>query len=190
MRYIVAALLSIGLLVTVIVLIVHGLNGPSSSKKPISMSSQFNTPVDIRFVKDGIINNNNLHRSISITVNKDNINMTIFQGYEGNVIGNYNYPNNPNSYKNFLGSLGSLGYMQKRSSSYKSVNGLCPLGLRYSYFIEKSSNNMNQDLWSTDCGNGTMAGQIGPIQQVIQNQIPNYNVLTQNIDLRQNAIQS
>ena len=77
MRYIVAALITIGLLATVVVLIVRGISTPATKPLAVSLNSQSDTPIQLEYVQDGIINNNLLHRSISISVNRSNINMTI-----------------------------------------------------------------------------------------------------------------
>jgi hypothetical protein len=174
MRYIIAALIFVGLLTLAIILIITGFSTKSNKPKPISLSAQYKTGLEIRYVNDGPINNNTVHKSVVITVNDKNINLTVFQGYNGHVLITNNYQNTPNSYKNFLASLGYYGYMSSKPSNFKSVTGLCPLGSRYSYQILNSSNGLNQNLFSTTCGEATEAGNIGGIQEVIQNQIPNY----------------
>jgi len=191
MRYIVAALITIGLLATVVVLIIKGISSPSVKAPTTSLNSQSNTPIQLSYVQDGIINNNILHRSIMISVNRSNINMTVYKGYQGEVLTSYNFPNNEKSFKSFLGSMGSLGFTSKRVSAYKTSTGLCPLGYRYSFSIVNSLvPTFNQNLWSTNCGQGTMAGNTSQIESVMQNQVPDYWTLINNVNLQQTTTQS
>lgn len=183
MRYIIAALSFLGLAILAIVILIHVLTKHTSTTQPVSLSAQYQTGISVKFLTDGTINNDQLHRSISITENINNINMTVYKGYEGQVLNSYNYPNNPTAFKNFLASLGFLGYTLKINSPYKSSLGLCPNYYRFNYYITGSPNGLNQDLWSTTCGPGTMGGHIGAIQQDFQNQIPNYYGLTNGINL-------
>ncbi len=175
MRYIIAALIFVGLLALAIVLIITGFSSKTNKVKPISLSAQYKTGIEVRYVNSGPITNNQVHQSIAITINNKNINLTIYQGYDGHVLTTNNYPNTSNSYRNLLASLGYYGYMSSKPSNFKSVTGLCPLGNRYSYQIFNSPNGLNQNLFSTTCGEATLAGNIGGIQQVMQNQIPNYS---------------
>lgn len=191
MRYIVAALITIGLLATVVVLIIRGISTPATKPLAVSLNSQSNTPIQLEYVQDGIINNNILHRSIAIIVNRSNINMTIYKGYQGEVLSSFNFPNNTTSFKNFLGSMGSLGFTSKKTTPYKASTGLCPLGYRFSFNIVNSTvPALNQNLWSTNCGQGTMNGNVSQIQTVMQNQIPDYWTLINNVSLDQTATQS
>jgi len=184
MRYVISAVLFIGLLVGVIFLLIKSFaSGPTV--KPINMGDYYNTKMQVRFVQDGIINSDQLHRSIAITVNKSNVNITVYQGYQGNILSSNDMPNNEQAYHNLLLSLNSLGYRVSKTSPFSKVNGLCPLGLRYSYQINNAPTNINQNLWSTTCSQGTIAGKFGSIQSVMKNQIPNYYPITNSVNLSQ-----
>jgi hypothetical protein len=185
MRYIIAIFVFIGLAITIIVLLVRGTTNTKAAivSRPVSLSDKYQSGLSIVNTTDGIINNDIIHRSMTIKIDINNINLTTYRGYDGVVLNSYNFKNNPTEFKNFLASISLLGYRVKLHSKYSSSLGLCPFGNRSTWQIINGPSNINQNLWSTTCGQGSEGGQIGPMQQLIQNQFPNYSNLVTNFNL-------
>ncbi len=186
MRYIISALLFVGLLIGVLFLIIHGLTS-NKSNKPYNFANFYNTPMEVRYVQEGIVNNDSLHRSIAITVSKNNINTAIYEGYQGKILNTSNIPNNPNAYHIFLISLYNQGFNISQSSSLTTPKGLCPLGHRYQYQIINGPSTVNQSLWSTSCSQKNIGGKLNNIQTLFRIQNPDYNVITYNVNLNQQS---
>ena len=183
MRYF-AGLLAVIVLITIgVVLFGRGSKTPSPTTPTASLADLADTGTVVRYTQDGVINADQNHRAIRITVAKDYRLLEVVQGYSGNVIQSVNDYNTEEAYNVFLHSIVNQGFTKKRDTKNTDETGACPLGRRYNYEVTNSGQN-DQNLWSSDCtGMGTFAGRPADIQKLFQLQINDYNNITQQVNL-------
>lgn len=158
----------------------------TDTTKTTSLPDYASTTAQVRFTQDGPINSNIAHRTIQITVGRDQSNLNIIQGYEGNSLRTNNFDNNQSAYEVFLNALNNSGFMREKKVSNKNIQetGQCPLGFRYTYQLMNTGNSdEDKTLWSTSCntGLGNFGGNFSTIIVLFQRQIPEYTKLTQDV---------
>lgn len=199
MRYFVGFLVTIGLLITLVVLLFTGGHGnksgntvsPLISAKPQTteqLAAYADTSAVARLIIDGQINSNQTHQAIRITVGKDDVTYEQIQGYEGTVVNRQDFANNQSAYSNFLYSLGHAGF-NRGDTNPKLANekGYCALGQRYVFeFLD--GDHVIQRYWATSCGGGapkTYKGSLALTLDLFKLQLPDYGGLTRDVQLQQ-----
>lgn len=177
MRYILGFLIGIGLIILLFVLIFRGGSNPAPLQKPLVDYAVTDTTVQV--TDDYPVNLDQLHDQVVTVVGKDQVSLTVYQGYQGTVLRSKDYANNPTAYANFLRALQLAGFDSgKTDPKLQDERGYCPLGHRYIFEI-KNGNSTVQRLWSTSCGNiGTFQGKTSTVRQLFQQQTPDYGSLT------------
>lgn len=184
MKYFFGFLIAILLLFLLIFLLV-GRGGQSAPAVQRKMSDYANSSSSVSLTTMGIINYHKEHRQIRITVEQDNVTYEVISGYGNNVIEIKRFPNTSDAYSTFLQALGLAGYLKgKDEKALADYRGYCPLGQTYVYDIEDNGDQVQQ-LWSTNCGGTkTYFGNASLTQSLFQNQVPNYQTLSQNVQLQ------
>lgn len=187
MRYIVSFLIAIGLIVLFVILLlraIFGGGGEAPTERRVNLADYENTGVIMRLMTEGPINADELHRQVYIEVGRDNNNIQIVHGYQGNVVRQERVNSNSSAYGSFLRAIDLLGYTNGNTSkALADYRGHCPFGNRYIFQIV-DGDDVKQQFWSTSCGNeGSFNGQADQIVQLFQAQIPAYNDLTQDLGL-------
>lgn len=184
MRYIVGALISVGLIIVILVLIfTGGTSNKSNQQQPIDLTSLANTGDSVQLVTEGAISADSTHREIKITIGQSTSELDVIGGYNGNVISSHQIGNNEAAYNNFLHALALAGFSDGNLSASQNEQGHCPLGYRYLYQVVDASGNVKQKLWNDTCGVGTFKGQGPLIRQLFQLQLPDYDKWTVNVNL-------
>src|SRR6476469_6251002 len=98
MRYFIGFLVTIGLIVLLIVLLFHGGNSGKVPQTKVPLISYANTDTVVRATIDETINAPENHRTIQITVGKDNTTLNVIKGYDGNSQKNLSYPMTSSAY--------------------------------------------------------------------------------------------
>lgn len=150
------------------------------------------TSATVSFTTDGIINGDELHRSIRITVSNNTRTLDVLQGYNPQVIQTNTFVNNQEAYDIFLRAISNEGFLLKTKSS-KAVTderGLCPLGFRYILDLNQDGDDLSR-LWASTCGSkvGDAAGAISTLQELFEDQIPNYQNLVGQVNLSATSTQ-
>ncbi len=141
------------------------------------------TAVQVQFTDQGVINGDDAHREIVITVGQNSRTLTINQGYEGKVLKTQTIYNNTAAYKAFLSALNVSGFTKVKKSRISSEEGLCPLGQRYIFQVMNSDQN-DLRTWSTSCnGPATFGGNFSTVQTLFQLQFANYDDFTSDVQL-------
>jgi len=185
LRYLVGFILVIVLVIFLFTFVFHSSSPSKKVSAPPSLSTLANTDDVVQYTQDGVINADQDHRAIRITIGQAVSDVSIIQGYQGNVINSDQYPNNQAAYSAFLNALVLEDYTTKLKTSYVYNNAVCPLGQRFTFEIIDGSGNVLQNLWSTSCGAGNFGGDLGNTQTLFTDQIPDYSVVTQNVSLQQ-----
>lgn len=175
MKYFFGFLASIGLIVFVFILIIRGFSGGGSKKNvPAPLTDYTNTSVQMQYTIDGVINADQEHQALRITVDQNEAKIEVLRGYTPAIADTKTYPSNSDAYGAFLRALDVAGYTKGNSdSSKKDERGYCPNGFRYSFDIIDGSST-KQHYWTTSCGGGTSKGNSNVIRSLFQQQIPDY----------------
>lgn len=178
MRYFIGFLVTIGLIVLLIVLLFHGGNSGKVPQTKVPLISYATTDTVVRETIDETINAPEKHRTIQITVGKDNTTLNIIKGYDGDSQKNLSYPMSESAYGVFLKSLQHAGFTEGNDqSTLKDERGYCPLGKRYIFEVVQGGDSIER-YWSTSCaGNApsTFKGKTSLILSLFQNQVPDYD---------------
>ncbi|MBX4201651.1 hypothetical protein KW803_02020 [Candidatus Saccharibacteria bacterium] len=157
---------------------------PGEALKPLPDYADTNATVS--FTTDGIINGDEMHRGIRITVSANQRSLDVLQGYNPRVIQSQTFVNNQEAYKVFLTAIANAGFLTKSKKVPATAveTGQCPLGFRYNYTLQDTGNDLS-NLWSTSCGSktGTSGGSTSLLSTLFQRQIPNYSNLVSNVNL-------
>ncbi len=187
MRYFLAFLVTIALLITLIFVIFNdgGNNGkprPVVSKK--SLASYYNTDAEARMTIDGTVNSNQEHQQMQISVNKNDVTFVENQGYDGKAVSIRKYANTENSYSAFLSALANAGFTKgENNTKLGSESGVCPLGQRYIFQFIQDGKDIER-YWATTCGPPqTYLGSTRLTVTLFQAQVPDYDELTNELDL-------
>jgi hypothetical protein len=180
----------IGLITLIIILVVlfgHGGKKPVAPINPIKPLADYaQTDATTSFTVDGIVNGDEMHRAIRITVSASQRQLDVLQGYNPSVIQSNTFINNQEAYTVFLKSIRNSGFLAKNSKSKAPADpaGQCPLGFRYILNLNQDGDDLS-NLWVSSCGSavGNAVGALPTIQTLFQDQIPNYETLTDQVNL-------
>jgi hypothetical protein len=185
MRYFAGFIATIALIILLIVLIFHGGGKPKVQTTSRTLYSYANTDAEASLTIDGPITADQTHQSIKIIVSRDTAAYQQIQGYQGNVQKQQTYNNNVDSYTNFLFAIGRAGFTEgDNSSSLKDERGYCPLGNRFIFAFNQDGKQLER-YWTTNCSGtpSTFKGNSSLIVTLFQNQIPDYNTLSNDVNL-------
>jgi hypothetical protein len=149
---------------------------PRPTLKTIRLSDYASSDAKVSYTQEGIINGEESHRTVIITIGNTSRKIEQVDGYQGRVVRAQSYSNNSEAYSAFLASLQKNGYLMKRSEGNKTIEGSCAQGSKY-IFTTSGIEGVPEKLWTTSCGtiSGTAAGNIYAIRQLYQLQIPDYD---------------
>jgi hypothetical protein len=175
-----------GIIVFIILLVVifgHGKPAPiGPTLQPLP--DYASTDATVSFTTDGIVNGDELHRQIRITISNSQRTMDVLQGYNGQVILSKNFENNQEAYLVFLKSINYSGFLTKNKKKVgNDERGVCPLGFRYILDLNGDEGDLSRR-WTTSCGTGNWGGSLATVRALFQDQIPSFSRLTQDVDLQ------
>lgn len=181
MRYFIAALVGLGLIILIIALIFHGGGGPAP--KQLKVTDYINDTSGVRLTIDGPVSASQTHYDAQITVTEDEARIQVIQGYENDVVSSKTYPMNPTSYAVFLHSLDKVGYTKGNTSkALADERGYCSSGKRYIFELRDGDNELER-FWYTSCNSGTYKGNAALTLSLFEKQIPDYGELVNDVDL-------
>jgi hypothetical protein len=157
---------------------------PLNQLKPLADYAE--TDATTSFTVDGIVNGDEMHRSIRITISSNQREVDVLQGYNPQVILSKTFVNNQEAYTVFLKSIGNSGFLAKNKKSRAPADpaGQCPLGFRYIFNLNQDGDDLS-NLWTSSCGTavGNWGGGLTTVQTLFQDQIPDYETLTGQVNL-------
>lgn|SRR3989338_1726537 len=179
-----------GLFIIGIMLLTSGGGGGKTPKpaknapKPLIDYAKTNATVSLTI--KGAVNAREAHREIRVTVGKNSRELEIIKGYQNSVIKDKTYANDQAAYTEFLHAINYANFTRERGTDLKSEAGICPLGNRYVFALEQGDKEITR-LWTSTCsgiGRGTFDGETALLLSLFEKQIPDYDKLTQRVDLR------
>lgn len=180
MRYFLGFLIAIGLIVLVFVLILKSFGGSSKKITQKPLVNYASTDTTVSMTVDGPVNADQIHQSFVITVGQNQATITIYTGYQGDIVTTKSYQNNETAFANFLRAIDLQGFTKGDTVGSKDYRGFCPLGERFVLAADNEGTNL-QKFWSTSCGQGTFKGNFSTIRFLFNVQIPDFNKLTNNL---------
>lgn len=180
----------VGLFIFIVILIMLFSGG---GKKPTTTGVQLKslpdyaeTSATVSFTTQGIVNGDELHRAIRITISANQRQLDVLQGYNPRVISSKTFVNNQEAYSVFLKSINNYGFLAKTKAPKVSTDpaGYCPLGFRYVYDLSQDGADLSH-LWSSTCGKaiGNSSASPSNVSTLFQRQIPSYSTLVANVNL-------
>lgn len=174
-------------IILLVVILTHGHKAPAPAPHVMTLPQYANTTASVIMTTDGIVNGDDIHRQIRITVAQDRRVLEIIQGYSGNVISSQSFYNTTNAFTVFLDSLNNTGFLakakvKKGTTIPSDPSGQCPLGFRYIFELNNEGSDVSR-LWTSSCATGNWGGNLATEQQLFQDQIPNYDTLTESVNL-------
>ena len=175
MKYFFGFLASVGLIIAVFILIVHGFSGGPKAPAAAPLTDYANTSVQVRFTMDGPVNADQSHKAFRITVEQNQTMIQLLDGYGQSVADQHTYVSNSTAYGNFLRAIDLAGFTHgNTATSTQDERGYCPNANRYDFDIVDGSN-IKQHFWSTSCGGaGNFKGNTQEVINLFEAQIPDY----------------
>ncbi len=176
----------------VILILIILFGGHKAPKKVITgpviqpLPTYANTDATVQWTLDGVVNGDESHRQIRITVGQSQRELDIIQGYSGHILEIHNYYNTPDAYRVFLKSIQKAGFVSKvkKPKVSNDPEGYCPLGLRYIYTLNQGGDGLST-LWASSCSTsvGNLGGSSSLLNSLFKAQIPDYSTVTQHVEV-------
>jgi hypothetical protein len=176
-------------IVFLVVLLGHGHKTAVNPVHVKTLPEYANTTAAVIMTTDGLINGDDLHRQIRITISQDQRSLEVIQGYSGHVIDSHTFYNTNAAYNVFLRAINYSGFLSKAKNSKAPTDerGQCPVGFRYIFELNNQGNDVSR-LWTSSCAVGTWGGNLETVQGLFNAQIPNYPTLTDKVNLQQSTL--
>lgn len=158
---------------------------PATKATPTVLSDYIERDSRMVLTIDGKINGDDIHRSIRISINKNDRELEVIQGYQNNVIQRNTFVNNINAYDTFVRALQRTNFGKVRNTKQTDERGVCPNGQRYTYEVIDNNENVSRT-WSATCTRGTSLATSTQVLPLFQSQITDYFKLTNNVNLAAN----
>lgn len=165
-----------------LLLLTGGGNEKEAPKTPRSLADYASTDAVVRMSADGIINADQEHQAVRVTVGRDAAVYEQIQGYQGAVVDSQRFANSESAYRNLLYALARVGFTQgDASKALANETGRCPLGTRYVFELIENGKTI-QRYWVTTCGGAkTFKGNQSATLELFRLQIPNYSEQVQDL---------
>ena len=179
----------IAIIIFIVVLLVRG-GGQPEQQTPtgttiLPLPEYAGTTAEVSQTIQGIVNGDEMHRSIRVTVGSDSRELEIIDGYSGDVLSRKTFYNTEEAYVVFLRAINGAGFLAKSKSKFPAdERGQCPLGQRYIFTLNQDDEDLSRT-WASTCGKavGTSGASTSTLLTLFRNQIPNYNRLTDDVNL-------
>lgn len=184
-RYLIGFLVTIGLIALIIILLV---SGGSSSKQPTSQAVDLrkyasSSSAQAQLIISGPIVADQNYRQLEIDVSQSQVSLTVYTGYQRQVLRSKSYANNATAFSEFTYGLQRSGFsLGSTDKSQADPRGYCVNGIRDNYAFANDSKNLFA-YWSNTCGQGTFKGNISTVVRLFKNQVPDYNSMTSDLSL-------
>jgi hypothetical protein len=163
--------------VSVVRIFTSGGGEPTTSTTDTSSQALLSTTADrkVRMTVRGQITGDETFRSYQITVAPGFRTFTRSQGYQGSPLVNKTYDNNIKAYDEFVHALSQANLPKgaQLTGNADDTRGICAAGVLYEFEIINDSSVIKR-LWTTTCpaNKGSLAGDVGQLQQLFLAQIP------------------
>lgn len=182
-RYVLGVMVSLGL---VILIFIFASSSPTKkmNSKPYLVTDFAKTASSVEWDLYGPITAPTTHNEVKVVVSAQSTNVTVYQGYNGDVVATKNYNNTQNSYADFLQALNKSGFnLGDKNTKYSNPTGFCAFGTVYNYIINSDGKQI-QNYWSSNCGGvRTYKGNAGQTNDLFMAQVPDFQTLIENTNV-------
>lgn len=185
MRYILGVLAVIIILITGIYLIIDNDPAPEqAAEEQVVLADYADSGATLEYFESGDIVAPEEHRAVRVTVSRNQRELEVISGYDGNVINRKTFPNTPEAFEAFVYALDQAGFANQRDTQLDTEKGVCPNGSRTVYTLRENSDEVLR-LWSSSCSrnDGSFAGDRSLVEDLFEDQIPEFRQLTRGIGL-------
>ncbi len=190
MRYILGFLGIVIVGILAIVLVTSGGDSkPASdakeSVKKVVLTDYISGDSSVRFTTEGVINAQEEHRSIRVTITPTRRSVEILKGYNYEVESSKVFSNSQAAYDEFLHALQTAGFTRRKEKPLQEdEKGVCSTGNRYIYELLSGGQEVSRT-WGTSCSakQGTSASSSSLVHGLFEDQIPEYRDLTRDVDI-------
>lgn len=147
--------------------------------QPVELTDYADSGATAIYHVSGEIIAEELHREVRISVNRNQRVFELLSGYDGNVIRRATFSNTGDAFNEFIYAIDLAGFANEQEARYESMSGVCPKGERTEYILQENNEELSRT-WSSSCrrADGTLAGDRGLIEDLFEDQIPEYRDLT------------
>lgn len=146
-------------------------------KKALTLNDYATRDSTVTFTSQGLINSEEEHRSMQISVSRGTRTIKLIKGFQNTVIQSASFTNNPDAYNTFIHALSNVGFGATRKSTITDETGVCPTGQRFIYQLSDNNDEVFR-LWSASCTPGTTTANASTVDLLFQRQIPDYATVT------------
>jgi hypothetical protein len=183
MKYFIAFLATVGLIVLVFILVIRGFSGTKAPKDRLVLADHVTSSMAVQLTVDGEVTADQTHVGYRIYVDRNLAKIEIYKGYQNTVTDSKTYANNDKAYAQFLRALDFAGFAKGDDDAANADDrGVCASGSRYIYQIDDTPEG-DKRYWSTTCGGGTFKGDTQEVRQLFQRQIPEFSKLTSSLGI-------
>lgn len=174
----------IGIIIFIIFRLIFGGGSDETTREKPTLKSYATTSTSVRYSADNPVQSSQGKQELVITVSRDSAILTVYGGYDRNVLVSDSFPMNEAAYTEFLMALDRTGgfTLGNDDEAARDERGFCALGYRYSYDIVDANGNSLQHYWSTSCKQRTFRGEADSVRNLFRAQIPNYRELVRDYD--------
>lgn len=177
MKYFLAFLAAVALIVMVFILVLRGLTGDGRPAIRTQMVDYAKTETIMQMTVSGRVNIDQEHRQVRVEIGRTSNKVELIGGYDGTVLSSRTYPSNEAAYATFLRALDLQGYTRGDANPEREDSrGHCPNGKVYTFKIITGSSTV-QNFWTTSCGGGTFGGNTSVVRTLFREQIPDYSTI-------------
>lgn len=128
------------------------------------------------------------HYETEIQISNTTATANVISGYEGTVTDTRSYPTTREGFSEFLYALDKVGFTNGNTDeALRDDEGYCSSGQRYIYEV-RDDGKLLQRFWATSCGGTkTYKGKLGQTNNIFENQIPDYKLMTNSLGFRSSA---
>ena len=152
---------------------------PTATTKPkVDLLSYASTDAISSMYIDGPVQANQDHQALEIGVDKNQVKVELYNGYQREVVKQAVYVNNPTSYASFLKSLEKAQFAKAVLASIEvDERGYCPLRNRFIYELNNGTTSVVRT-WTTSCGTGNYTGDRSLTRTLFIDQVPEKDLRT------------
>ncbi len=189
MRYLIAVILVILVVVFGTVALLRSFNGGSKTSKALKITKMAdfdnNTNAVVSWTMQGRLVGENQRRSLRITITESERTAEILDGYEQTPDKTQTEGNTQAAFATFLRALDNLNFGRPRNFKTSDERGFCPTGNRFVYQLDDGSNQVFRT-WADSCqsGDGTFGGVAATTGTVFKAQITDYGKFIFNTSLQ------
>lgn len=123
-------------------------------------------------------------QSIRITVDRNQRVFEILDGYNKKVVSTKTFANNAAAFDEFVHGLAIAGFAATQEARFESEKGVCPKGNVAIYTVVDKGDEVSR-LWSGSCNKkaGSFAGNRRLVEDLFEDQIPEFRELTRDVEL-------